>query len=228
MVAAFEGLLAREAPSARAIYILGDLFEAWVGDDALASPFEARIGAALAKAARETRVSFLHGNRDFLVGERFARDLGVTLLPDPTVIDLYGTPTLLLHGDTLCTGDREYQAFRKTVRDPAWMAATLARPLVERRALATSLREASDTAKEGKTLEIMDVAESAVVQAFRDSGCTQMIHGHTHRPGRHVHAVDGRNCVRWVLGDWYESASCLEATPTGLRSQKVGTYPTLN
>ncbi len=222
MVAAFEALLEREAPRAAAIYILGDLFEAWVGDDSLALPFPARIGAALAAAARRTRVAFMHGNRDFLAGKRFASDLGVTLLADPTVIDLHGTPTVLLHGDTLCTDDREYQAFRVTVRDPAWIAATLARPLPERVALAAQLRGASDTAKEGKSAAIMDVAPEAVEAAFRASGCSQMIHGHTHRPARHVHRVDGRECVRWVLGDWYESASCLEASPAGIRAVALG------
>lgn len=217
MAEAFEALLAREAPGADAVYILGDLFEAYVGDDSLALPFEQRIGQALAGAARHTRVAFLHGNRDFLVGERFARDLGVELLQDPTVIDLYGTRTVLLHGDTLCTDDREYQAFRKAVRDPAWMAATLARPLPERLALASSLREASSTAKQGKAMEIMDASHGAVVEAFVASGCSQMIHGHTHRPGRHFHEVGGKPCVRWVLGDWYDKASYLEATESGVR-----------
>jgi len=222
MAAAFEGFLRREAADARAIYILGDLFEAWVGDDSLALPFEARLGEAIAAAAKVTRVAFLHGNRDFLVAGGFTRALGVELLPDPTQIDLHGTPTLLLHGDTLCTDDREYQAFRKTVRDPEWIAATLARPLGERQALAAGLREASDTAKEGKAAAIMDVTPEAVVQAFRDSGCAQMIHGHTHRPGRHEHVVEGRECVRWVLGDWYERASFLEATASGIRSVPIG------
>ena len=218
MTAAFEGFLEREAPSAAAVYILGDLFEVWVGDDSLALPFPARIGAALAAAARRTRLAFMHGNRDFLVDGAFARQCGVELLEDPTRIDLHGTPTLLMHGDTLCTDDVEYQAFRRTVRDPKWIAATLARPLPERVALAAHLREASDTAKGGKTMTIMDVAPAAVEQAFADSGCAQLIHGHTHRPGRHVHHVGGRACVRWVLGDWYQQASYLEASSTGIRA----------
>jgi UDP-2,3-diacylglucosamine hydrolase len=160
----------------------------------------------------------MHGNRDFLVGERFARETGITLIGDPTPIDLYGTPAVLLHGDTLCTDDHEYQAFRAQVRDPAWQRATLARPLAERLALAASLRAQSDQAKEGKSMAIMDVTPATVEGAFASSGVALMIHGHTHRPARHEHRAGQRACVRWVLPDWYETGGYLEATPGGIRA----------
>ena len=219
--ARFERFLAEAAPGADALYILGDLFEYWIGDDGLGLPFPARIAAALSTAARTTPMGFMHGNRDFLVARGFAERTGVRLLDDPTVIDLYGEGTVLLHGDTLCTDDAPYQAFRRQVRDPAWQQATLARPLAERVGLAQHLRGVSENAKGDKSAEIMDVAPDAVERAFASSGCRQMVHGHTHRPGRHVHRVDGRECVRWVLADWYAGASYLEATPGGVRSVAI-------
>lgn len=218
MVARFERFLARTVPGADALYILGDLFEAWVGDDSLALPFPARIAQALRAASRGTPAWFMHGNRDFLVGERFARETGVALLEDPALIDLYGAPALLMHGDTLCTDDRDYQAFRAQVRDPAWQRATLARTLDERLALAGSLRAQSDAAKGGKPMEVMDVTPASVDAAFERSGVALMIHGHTHRPARHAHRVAGRECVRWVLPDWYSTGGYLEATPAGIRA----------
>ena len=189
-----------------------------MGDDGLALPFPARVGRDLAALAREVPVYFMHGNRDFLVQERFARDTGVRLLPDPTPIDLYGTPTILLHGDTLCTDDAAYQAFRAQVRNPEWQRGMLSRPIAERVALARGMREASDTAKQGKSMEIMDVAPAAVEQAFAGSGAALMIHGHTHRPARHVHRVGSTERVRWVLPDWYERGGYLEASPAGIRA----------
>ncbi|HET7732037.1 MAG TPA: UDP-2,3-diacylglucosamine diphosphatase [Usitatibacter sp.] len=218
IVEGFERFLREVAPGAAALYILGDLFEYWVGDDSLALPFPARAAEALRAAARRHPVHFMHGNRDFMVAERFARETGLALLPDPTRIDLHGVPTLLLHGDTLCTGDVAYQRFRAQVRDPAWQRAALARPMEERLAIARSMRADSAEAKLGKTMGIMDVAPAAVEQAFRDSGCDVIIHGHTHRPARHVHVVDGRECVRWVLPDWYERGGYLEASPAGIRA----------
>jgi UDP-2,3-diacylglucosamine hydrolase len=206
------------APGADALYILGDLFEYWVGDDGIALPLPARVAAELAAASRRVPIRFMHGNRDFMVAKRFAQETGVELVDDPTRIDLYGTPTILLHGDTLCTGDRAYQAFRAQVRDPAWQQAALARPVAERLAIAQDLRQKSEGAKQGKAMAIMDVAPEAVERAFAESGCGLMIHGHTHRPARHVHRVNGRECVRWVLADWYDRASYLEASAAGIRS----------
>ena len=218
IVAQFEQFLASVAPGADAVYILGDLFEYWVGDDNIALPFASRIAARLKDAAARVPIRFMHGNRDFMVARRFAADTGVELIDDPTRVDLYGTPALLMHGDTLCTDDKAYQAFRTQVRNPAWQQAALARPIAERLAIAQDLREKSEGAKQGKSMGIMDVAPAAVEQAFRDSGAKVLIHGHTHRPARHVHRVDGAERVRWVLSDWYERGSYLEASPTGIRA----------
>jgi UDP-2,3-diacylglucosamine hydrolase len=163
----------------------------------------------------------MHGNRDFLVAERFAAETGAHLLPDPSTIDLYGTTALLMHGDTLCTDDTQYQAFRAQVRDPRWQQAALSRPLEERLAIARGMRGESEGAKQGKAMEIMDVAPAAVEAAFAASGCGVLIHGHTHRPARHVHrAADAtaKERIRWVLPDWYERGGYLEASPAGLRA----------
>ncbi len=160
----------------------------------------------------------MHGNRDFLVAERFARATGIRLIADPTLVDLYGTPALLMHGDTLCTGDHAYQAFRAQVRDPEWQRVALSKPVEERLAIARGLRVHSEGAKEGKAEEIMDVAPAAVEEAFARSGVRLMIHGHTHRPARHVTLVAGRECVRWVLADWYEAGSYLEVSEAGIRT----------
>ena len=206
------------APGADALYVLGDLFEYWVGDDSLEMPLPARAAALLAGTAARTPTFFMHGNRDFLVAQRFSEATGVGLVQDPAIVDLYGTRTMLLHGDTLCTDDHAYQAFRAKVRDPAWQQAALTRTIGERLAIAQDLRLKSEGAKQGKAMAIMDVAPAAVERAFIESGCTQMIHGHTHRPARHVHRVDGVDRVRWVLADWYERASYLEASAAGIRS----------
>jgi UDP-2,3-diacylglucosamine hydrolase len=221
IVAQFEGFLAGVVPGADALYILGDLFEYWVGDDGLALPFPRRIAGRIHAAAQEVPVAFMHGNRDFLAAERFARETGAKLIDDPTTIDLYGAPALLMHGDTLCTGDARYQAFRQQVRDPAWQKATLALPIEERLVLANRMRMESEGTKQATSLDIMDVAPEAVERAFADSGCDLMIHGHTHRPARHVHAVGGRERVRWVLPDWYQRGGYLEATPEGLRAVEL-------
>lgn len=216
--ARFHRFIERTLPGAGALYILGDLFEYWVGDDGLALEFNAAIASDLSRVSRLVPLFFMHGNRDFLAAAGFAEATGARLLPDPTRIDLYGTSALLLHGDTLCTDDLAYQRFRAQVRSPAWREAVLARPLAERVALAKGLREESDTAKQGKSMEIMDVSQAAVAGAFAECDCDVMIHGHTHRPGRHVHRVDGRERVRWVLPDWYRGGGYLEASPAGIRA----------
>ncbi len=213
IAAQFERFLEDIAPRSEALYILGDLFEYWVGDDGLALPFPARVAEALAPLAARIPVAFMHGNRDFMVAQGFAGATGARIVPDPTVIDLYGRPTLLMHGDTLCTDDKAYQAFRAQVRDPAWQRAALARPIAERLAIAQGMRSESEGAKQEKAMDIMDVSRDAVERAFAESGCDVMIHGHTHRPGRHVYNVAGRERVRWVLPDWYERGGYLEASP---------------
>jgi UDP-2,3-diacylglucosamine hydrolase len=163
-------------------------------------------------------VRFMHGNRDFLVAHAFAESTGIDLIEDPTVLDLYGRGTVLLHGDTLCTGDVEYQKVRAQVRDPGWQQAVLAKPVAERVMMAKAMRDQSAGAKGAKEMDIMDVAEDAVERAFEASGADLMIHGHTHRPGRHAHKVGGRERVRWVLPDWYEAGGYLEVSPAGVRA----------
>lgn len=215
-VARFHRFIEGDAAAAGALYLLGDIFEAWVGDDDLASPFNADIVAALRRLSDHgVRVCFLPGNRDFLVGSAFARAAGLTLLDDPTRIDLFGVPTLLTHGDALCTDDIAYQAFRRQCRDPAWQRAALARPLAERHALARAMRAQSERIKADNTPEIMDVNADAVARALRDHDVRRMIHGHTHRPARHTPVVDGQTRERWVLPSWYEGGGYLRCDEGG-------------
>jgi UDP-2,3-diacylglucosamine hydrolase len=205
----FERFCASEARSADALYILGDLFEAYIGDDDDAA-LNARIAEALHGVADAgVPVHFIAGNRDFLLGEDYARRCGMGLLEDDTIIDLYGTPTLILHGDVLCTDDAAYLAFRRQVRDPAWQQAFLARPLRERRAFAAQARDASRAHTSSTDMAIMDVNPQAVENALRQAGVTRMIHGHTHRPAIHEFTLDGKPAQRLVLGDWYEQGSVL-------------------
>ena len=219
IVEQFFSLVSGPARAAEALYVLGDLFEYWAGDDDLEDPLNASVAKVLAALSTHgTRVYFMHGNRDLLVGRDFARRAGAALLEDPTLVDLYGTPTLLMHGDTLCTDDVEYQKFRLYARNAENQARFLALPLPARRAEMGSLRARSESAKLGKTAEIMDVNSEAVEAAFREAGCPRLIHGHTHRPARHVHVIDGRECERWVLGDWYENGSYLRCDAEGCAS----------
>ena len=200
----FLAFLAGPARTANSLAILGDLFDYWAGDDDLADPFNTRIATALRElSARGVALSFMAGNRDFLVGDAFAAAAGLDLLPDPVVRDIGGVPTLLTHGDALCTDDADYQRFRKTVRDPVWRATFLARPLADRKREIEALRARSETEKRIKAAAIMDVNATAVVVALATQGARAMIHGHTHRQGRHEHRVGGMSCPRWVLGDWH-------------------------
>ena len=201
--------LETETRGADALYILGDLFEAWVGDDDPEQEKRRVIAALKALTDRGLPCYFMHGNRDFLVGAGFAAASGCTLLEDPTIIDMHGTRVILMHGDTLCTDDHEYQAFRKMVRNPDWQRAMLSRPLVERLAIARQLRETSAASMAGKSMEIMDVNQGAVVDALRAHGVYTLLHGHTHRPAVHRFEVDGHDAVRIVLGDWYTQGSVL-------------------
>jgi UDP-2,3-diacylglucosamine hydrolase len=212
----FLHFVTRTAAQARALYILGDLFEAWVGDDDLELPVHCTVAAALRGLSDNgVDVFVMHGNRDFLLGDGFCRTSGARLLPDPSVVVLQGTPTLLMHGDSLCTDDRSYQQLRAQIRDPAWQQAVLARPLTERRQMARQLREQSETAKDGKSMAIMDVNATAVVEAFRSSSCQRLIHGHTHRPARHEEIVNGSVFERWVLPDWYAGGGYLRCDRDG-------------
>jgi UDP-2,3-diacylglucosamine hydrolase len=215
----FTSFLDGPADLGRRLYILGDLFETWLGDDDLPSPLPGAVAQALRKQADAgLEILLMHGNRDFLLGQIFCQASGARLLADPALVDLHGTPTLLMHGDSLCTDDLAYQQFRQQVRNPAWQQAILSRPLEERRLLAAQMRDQSTVAKGGKTMVVMDVNEGAVAQSFREHGCHQLIHGHTHRPAHHVHKVDGHECERWVLPDWYdESGGYLHCDSQGCR-----------
>ena len=161
-------------------------------------------------------VYLMRGNRDFLYGPRMAERCGATLLPDPCVVDLHGTPTLLMHGDLLCTDDTAYQAFRRQVRDPAWQQNFLAQPLAARQAFAAQARAASREHQQGASESIMDVTPAAVAETMARFGVSRLIHGHTHRPAMHALLVDERPAQRIVLGDWYDQGSLLRVSPDGL------------
>ena len=210
---ALAAFLANNKQRCDRLYILGDLFEAWIGDDDDAPIVTEVTGLLRAFTAEGPELYLMQGNRDFLLGAGFCNAVGAQLLPDPTVMDLYGTPTLLLHGDSLCTGDEDYQAFRKTARSAQWQSELLARSLPERRALASQLREMSNLANSNKAEDIMDVNPREVEQIMSAFGVSQLIHGHTHRPGRHDNAAG----CRWVLGDWEAAGWALTATPDRLK-----------
>jgi UDP-2,3-diacylglucosamine hydrolase len=220
---AFFGFLRTTALQADALYVLGDLFEYWAGDDEVEEPFHAEVISAL-RALRNAGVPlyFMHGNRDFLVSSRFAAATRAKLLGDTHVVELYGTPTLLMHGDLLCTGDVRYQRFRKVVRNGAVQWLFMRLPLAQRRRLIGGARRMSEGEKQAKTMDIMDVAPAAVEGALREHRCTRLIHGHTHRPGRHEHVVDARRCERWVLSDWYGRAQYLRVGPDGCAAVQLG------
>lgn len=210
----FVRFLRERARAARALYVLGDLFEAWVGDDDPAEP-----GATVARELRALRdagvpLFFLRGNRDFLLGEAYARRAGMRILPDPAMIVLDGRPVLLMHGDLLCTGDTAYQQFRAQTRDPQWQRQFLAQPLPARVAFAQQARARSQAAQgalkaQGMLDAITDADPATVEETLRRYGIDTLIHGHTHRPAVHALDIDGRPCRRIVLGDWYEQGSVL-------------------
>ncbi len=218
----FLDFLRQRARSAEALYILGDLFEAWIGDDAVLPDYQPCVDALRTLADSGVPVYIMQGNRDFLLGEGFAAMSSATLLPDPSVIDLYGEPTLLMHGDTLCTDDVAYQQFRAMVRDPQWQAALLAKTPQERLAMAREYREISQAQTAQKAETIMDVNQEAVAAALREQGVHRLIHGHTHRPALHDFTLDNAPARRIVLGDWYEQGSVLVCDETGCRLEGLG------
>ncbi|MEM9532768.1 MAG: UDP-2,3-diacylglucosamine diphosphatase [Pseudomonadota bacterium] len=204
--AQFEALLARYEGRYGALYLLGDLFEFWIGDD-FPNPMADATAELLSRlSSRGTPIYFMAGNRDFLLGEDYARRCGMTLLEDPTVIDLNGRPVLLTHGDELCTDDLPYQQFRAQVRQPEWITYFLSRSLEERLAMAREAREASQAHTSGASGEIMDVNQDAVEALMTRHGVAHMIHGHTHRPETHHFELNGAPAQRLVLGDWYEQS----------------------
>lgn len=212
----FFDFLNRTAAAAGALYVLGDLFESWAGDDDLDDPLHASVVKAFKAIGKDgTSLYLMHGNRDFLIGEPFAEACGAKLLSDPTLVDLYGQTTLLMHGDTLCTDDVQYQRWREYSHDRTRQQAFLAQPLVKRKAMIEGLLGQSQESKRDKGAGIMDAAPAAIENALRKNGYPRLIHGHTHRPARHTHLVDGRECERWVLADWYDRGSYLRCNETG-------------
>jgi UDP-2,3-diacylglucosamine hydrolase len=204
------------------VYFLGDLFDSWIGDDQLREPLGEHVALGMRNIANAgVPVAVMNGNRDFLLGERFTEVAGATLLPEQIVINLAGTPTLLLHGDELCTADLEYQRYRGVARNARYQRMFLAFPYVLRRGFAGLMRRRSKATSAAKPESVMDVEHRAVEAAFRSANVTRIIHGHTHRPARHHLVVDGRNCERWVLADWYEHGSYLEFDEEGGRTHDV-------
>jgi UDP-2,3-diacylglucosamine hydrolase len=220
LVAAFHEFVRGPARGARALYVLGDLFDLWLGDDQLRDPLAEGVAKAFAELAQSgTAVYLQRGNRDFLLGERFAKASGATLLADAVVHDVHGTPTLIMHGDQLCTDDVDYQRFRAWWQDPTHRRGVLALPYFVRRGIGAALSAGSRRAIENKPEAIMDVNAGAVAAALREAGVMRLIHGHTHRPAHHEHDVDERICERQVLADWYEKASYLEVSEAGMAAR---------
>lgn len=213
ITAGFLRFLAGEARQADALYILGDLFEAWIGDDN-PNPLHREMAAAI-KAVVDSGVPcfFIHGNRDFLIGKRFARESGMTLLPQEKVLNLYGRRVLILHGDTLCTDDAGYQAFRAKVHQRWLQTLFLALPLCIRKRVAARMRADSKAANSSKSLEIMDVNKHAVIAEMEKHHVQWLIHGHTHRPDVHPLTANGEPAFRVVLGAWHHEGSMVKVTP---------------
>ena len=212
----FLDFLRRRARASDALYILGDLFEYWIGDEAVEQEeFRSIIRGLRELTAGGTPVFVMHGNRDFLMGDDFEKASGGRLLKDPARIDLYGTPTLLMHGDSLCTDDTEYMTFRAQVRNPVWQKEFLGKSVVERDRIVRDFREISKNSTATKKPEIMDVNQQAVESVMREHRVQRLIHGHTHRPKEHVFNLDGRPARRMVLGDWYEQGSVLNVDARG-------------
>lgn len=220
------GLFLHHLPNwqaADALYILGDFFDVWIGDDDR-NPFTERIADALAAFTAHTPAYFVRGNRDFLLGSGFAARSGLTLLPEHSAVTLYGRRYVLAHGDELCTADLPYMQFRAQSRHPAWQQAVLAKPIAERRLLAAQIRQMSETGKaaDGKS-EMSDATAEGIAALMQQYPEADLIHGHTHRPAVHSHTLpDGRRFTRYVLPDWYGSeGGCLIVSPEGVRSETL-------
>ncbi|HWV62590.1 MAG TPA: UDP-2,3-diacylglucosamine diphosphatase [Oxalicibacterium sp.] len=200
---AFLTFLQEQAPRAAQLYLLGDIFEAWVGDDDISDPCHRRIADAIRHLSEQgTAVFWMAGNRDFLVGERFAQDAGMTLLADPFVTTIASRSLVLTHGDAWCTDDTAYMEFRAQVRQPEWQQHFLSLPLAQRKKIAGDLRAGSREAQKGKSYAITDVNEQAITDLFDRTAATDMIHGHTHRPALHRHQIGDTTHLRYVLSDW--------------------------
>ena len=217
----FIAFLKERASHADALYILGDLFEVWPGDDIIQPDYQESITAIKQLSESGVPIFVMHGNRDFLMAERFSEVSGCTLIDDPSVIDLYGTPTLLMHGDTLCIDDIDYQKFRTMVRDPRWQTDFLSKSQEERLAITEKYREISKAAMADKKMDIMDANQQAVESAMLEQNIQQLIHGHTHRPAIHDFEVNEKPMKRIVLGDWYEQGSVLLCNETGCQLESL-------
>lgn len=214
---AFLHFLDTRAAKAEALYILGDFFEAWIGDDAM-TPFQHDIARSLRRLSeRGTRVFLMHGNRDFLIGQRFCREAGCALLADPSVVELAGEPVLLMHGDSLCTRDLGYMRLRRWLRNPVslWLLRHL--PLRTRHALARRLRKESQVQTRQKAADIVDVTPDEIPRVLRRHQARLLIHGHTHRPAQHTLVVDGEPARRIVLGDWDRQGWALQVDAQGFQ-----------
>ncbi len=208
-----------EAPQADALYILGDLFEVWLGDDDI-NPFTTLIAAAIKQLSLTVPVFFIHGNRDFALKDAYAKRAGMTILAEQTVIDLYNTPTVILHGDEMCTRDIAYMRFRKKSRSKWWLTSMLALPLWVRKYIARKGRKTSAHNKQQLNMDIMDVTPQVVDDVLAHHKVKRMIHGHTHRPDIHVHNVNGESATRIVLGDWYSQGSVLKVEKNAFKLQQ--------
>ncbi len=220
IIAAFCRFL-QEVSDTDALYILGDLFEYWIGDDDPAVGLQSAINSLRDLSLSGIPVFFIHGNRDFLVGNAFANSTHCKILPEETIVELYGTPTLIMHGDTLCTDDIAYQKYRAKARNK-WIQKTLLLLSVKQRLkIAERLRNKSITATQGKPSYIMDVNQNAVEQVMLNHNVQCLIHGHTHRPSIHDFTINGKAYKRIVLGDWYEQGSVLRCTPNGMDLETI-------
>ncbi|WP_426360160.1 UDP-2,3-diacylglucosamine diphosphatase [Pseudocolwellia sp. HL-MZ19] len=214
ITACFLAFMKNDAIKAEKLYILGDLFEVWFGDDYKTELTEAVINAVKTLNSSGTKVYFIHGNRDFLLGDHYAKQADMILLPEKQLIELYDEKVLLMHGDTLCTRDVDYQKFRKKSRSWWWQSFMTNLPLWLRKRIADNYREKSKQAQQNKSHDIMDVTESEVIKDLEEYNCQLMIHGHTHRPNVHNLTANNNDAQRIVLGDWYEQGAWLKVTPT--------------
>ena len=217
IIDAFSSFLETTASKADALYILGDLFEYWAGDDAIDVGVHHQTIQALNKLHQQgVTTYFIHGNRDFLIGNYFSQASCVKILTDPSLINLYGKSILITHGDILCTDDVDYQVFRNEVRTVDWQETFLSQPLANRIGYIQSMREKSEREKSVKSMKIMDVNLATVAALLKDKDYPPfLIHGHTHRPKLHQHSFDGHQCERWVLGDWFDHGSYLKIDSKG-------------
>lgn len=221
-VGLFTSFVKKVAQQGEALYILGDLFEVWIGDDDMDNPLARQVTGALADLHRAGIHTYLMvGNRDFLIGRQFTDAANIALLRDPAMIELYGRKYLLMHGDTLCTKDLTYQGFRRMVRSDKWQKEFLEKPLDERRRLGEQMRAQSEEAKSNKNHSTMDAVADTVEAVLQKTGFPDLIHGHTHRPARHVHNVNGHPCTRWVLPDWYNVGGYLAVAPDSIKMRRI-------